>query len=128
MLTYVSLFQLSESSSRIHRGGWTLVWKLMSLLFQMMFCLDIADMAAANPVLISVVEVPSLLKVAPSYMNESLKVLAVQMLLGLFWLALLTLLFSELISIPEVLAVTQEYSHTRLRFNVNLTKALTIGE
>ena len=43
----------------------------MYLLFQIMLSLNIVDMAAANPVLISFVEVPSLPKVDPRYLKES---------------------------------------------------------
>ena len=67
----VYLFLLSESSSRIHYVAWIMrvfcsiswIWKLIPLLFQMMF---IADMATAILVLISFVEVPSLLNVDQS--------------------------------------------------------------
>ena len=45
-----------------------LVWKLMSLLFQMMLSFDIADIATAMLILISYVEVPSLLKVDSGFL------------------------------------------------------------
>ena len=45
-----------------------MVLKLMFLLFQMVLSIDIADCATAIFILI---EVPSLLKVDPSYMEES---------------------------------------------------------
>ena len=52
----------------------SLVWKLMSLLFQMVLSIDTADMATAILILISFVEVPSLLKVDPRYLKESTSV------------------------------------------------------
>ena len=48
-----------------------MIRKLLSLLFQMMFSLDIADMATAILVLSSFIEVLSLFMVDPSYFNES---------------------------------------------------------
>ena len=48
-----------------------MIRKLLSLLFQMMFSLDITDMAMAILVLSSFIEVLSLLKVDPCYFNES---------------------------------------------------------
>ena len=77
----------------------------MSLLFQVVLCLDIADVATAVLILISFVEVPSLLKVDPKYLKESTSSRFcpfIMMLMGVFWLVLLTsiLLFSELTTIP----------------------------
>ena len=43
----------------------------MSLLFQMMLSLDIADISTAIRILISFVDVPFLLKVDPIYLKES---------------------------------------------------------
>ena len=70
----------------------------------MLSTLDTADMATAIFILISFVEVPSLLKVALSYLKQSTSSSFCQfimMLMGVFWLALLknSLLFFELTSI-----------------------------
>ena len=71
----VSLSQLSKSSpASVGEAGYSECsveskLGLMFPLFQMMLSLDIPDMATAIRILISLVEVPSLLKVYPRYLK-----------------------------------------------------------
>ena len=71
--------------------------------FQVLLSLDMADMATPILVLIPFVEVSSLPEMDPRYFKESttsICCLFIMVLMGVFWLALLTstLLFSELTS------------------------------